>query len=223
VKARPKAKRPVSPNWEEGHSPARHHPGGRSVRRKARRRSMLRAVTIDTSEFAALFGGIQALQPAFWRMRLQKCLNLTARSKYLRSTGWRPHFPWQPRVALSDDKPLCVCLPGRNAIYFRGNQGAAAPRAERAHLVNSPDTHGQILLVFRIWLMENEGCASCPLRAKSGMVCRQSSNFVRAFLTSFSNTSYDPVFWLLVCSLPPHRVELRLLQRIIWSTIGTKP
>jgi hypothetical protein len=62
-----------------------------------------------------------------------------------------------------------------------------------------------------------------PLREKSGMVYRESLNFVRAFLTYFSNTSYDSIFWLMVCSLPPHRVELRLFQRIIWSTIGTKP
>src|SRR5262249_15241993 len=66
-------------------------------------------------------------------------------------------------------------------------------------------------------------CAKRRTLSKFGMVYRESSNFVRAFLTSFRNPSYDSVFWLMVCSLPPHRVELRLFQRIISSTIGTKP
>jgi hypothetical protein len=43
-----------------------------------------------------------------------------------------------------------------------------------------------------------------PSMRKLGMVYRESSNLVRALLTSFRNTSYDSVFWLMVCSLPPH-------------------
>jgi hypothetical protein len=61
----------------------------------------------------------------------------------------------------------------------------------------------------------NWGSATRAYLKKLRMVYRESSNSVRAFLTSFSNTSYDSVFWLMVCSLPPHRVELRFFQRII--------